>query len=204
MSGDDQGSVTGWIERVKRGDSEAAERLWERYFGRLVALARGRLSARRGTRAVADEEDAALSALDSFYQRAGRDKFPRLNNRDDLWRLLVVMTARKVSDHINHERRARRGRGLVVRESDLAGSDAELGPGFDRFLGREPTPEFVALMADEYEYHVGKLDEAIRPVAVLRLEGLSTDEIAGRLGCTPRNVRYKLEFIRKTWSQDPG
>src|SRR5438309_356545 len=87
MSDEDRGSVTGWIEGIKVGDAQAAERLWERYFDRLVALARGRLRTKRGLAAVADEEDAALSALDSFYERAGRDKFPQLCNRDDLWRL---------------------------------------------------------------------------------------------------------------------
>ena len=54
-------SVTDWIGRLKAGESAAAGRLWERYFERLVGLARIQL---RGTpRGVADEEDVALSAL---------------------------------------------------------------------------------------------------------------------------------------------
>ena len=65
----DDGSVTLWIAGVRGGDPAAAERLWERFFPRLVGLARARL---RGTaRLAADEEDVALSALDSFCRRAG-------------------------------------------------------------------------------------------------------------------------------------
>jgi hypothetical protein len=41
-----RGSVTGWIDRLKAGDPAAARPLWERYFRRMLALARRRL--RRG------------------------------------------------------------------------------------------------------------------------------------------------------------
>ena len=60
MVGDD--SVSGWIERIKRGDDEAAERIWHRYYGQLIELACRRL---RGTpRRVADEEDIVATALE--------------------------------------------------------------------------------------------------------------------------------------------
>ena len=34
------GSVTGWIVGLKAGEREAVQKLWERYFARLVRLAR--------------------------------------------------------------------------------------------------------------------------------------------------------------------
>ena len=34
------GSITHWVHRLKEGDSTAAQQLWEKYFPRLVALAR--------------------------------------------------------------------------------------------------------------------------------------------------------------------
>src|SRR5262249_9985475 len=58
------GSVTRWIRAIKRGADSAAPRLWERYFDPLVRLAKARLG--RSPRRVADEEDVALSALNSF------------------------------------------------------------------------------------------------------------------------------------------
>jgi hypothetical protein len=65
------GSVTGWIGHIKRGDHAAARTLWERYFDRLVRLARGKLAGVRGL--AADEEDVALSAFDSLVAPIAND-----------------------------------------------------------------------------------------------------------------------------------
>ena len=92
------GSVTLWVERLKSGDGEAAGPLWRAYFHRLVHLARQRLRGLTG--AAADEEDVALSAFDSFCRAAEGGRFPRLDDRDDLWQLLLVITARKAVDLI--------------------------------------------------------------------------------------------------------
>src|SRR4051812_18246510 len=87
------GSVTRWLGQLRAGDAGAAGPQWERYFRRLVALARARLHS--APRRAADEEDVALSAFDSFCRGAGQGRFPHLDDRDDLWRLLVTITARK-------------------------------------------------------------------------------------------------------------
>ena len=63
---DDVGSVTCWIGGLKAGDEAAAQQLWERYFARMVGLAREKLRAGRRGDLGSDEEDAALSAFDSF------------------------------------------------------------------------------------------------------------------------------------------
>src|SRR4051812_38496320 len=102
---DDHGSVTLWLGALRAGDLDAAQPLWERYFARLVRLARARLHAT--PRADADEEDAALSAFDSFCDGAARGRLPRLADRDELWRLLVVLTARKAAAQARRRRRLR-------------------------------------------------------------------------------------------------
>ena len=48
---------------LKAGDTVAAQPLWERYFQRLVHLARGRFPILHKAGAIEDEEDAALSAF---------------------------------------------------------------------------------------------------------------------------------------------
>ena len=40
MADGGDGSITGWIAGVKAGDVAAAQPLWERYFARMVELAR--------------------------------------------------------------------------------------------------------------------------------------------------------------------
>ena len=67
MSGDrpNDASVTLWIADLRRDAADdAAQKLWGRYFDRLVHLARGRL--RTAPRGPADEEDVALSAFHSL------------------------------------------------------------------------------------------------------------------------------------------
>src|SRR4051812_33371061 len=99
------GTVTRLIGRLKGGDPDTAQPLWDIYFQRMVRLARARLRIRRARAQlrqtavrIADEEDVALSAFDSFYRRARSGQFPRLRDRNDLWRLLFVLTVRKAID----------------------------------------------------------------------------------------------------------
>ena len=72
MATEGEGSVTHWIGDLKGGDLAAAQPLWERYFARLVQLARAKLKATRHGSPVEDEEDAALSAFNSFCEGAAR------------------------------------------------------------------------------------------------------------------------------------
>src|SRR5258708_5465897 len=102
-----EGSVTRWLDRLKAGDPVAAQSLWERYFRRLVGLARKRL--RNDRPRVADEEDVALSAFDNLCRGAKQGRFPRLDDRDDLWRVLVALTVRKASKVVRDEGRQKRG-----------------------------------------------------------------------------------------------
>src|SRR5206468_206323 len=100
-----------WLEALKAGDDQAAQRLWEGYFHKLVGLARQKLHGRRP--AAADEEDVALSAFDSFCRGAAQHRFPQLGDRHDLWQILVLLTARKTSHLLRNEHAQKRGGGAV-------------------------------------------------------------------------------------------
>src|SRR5436305_12655413 len=112
-------SVTHWLGLLRGGDAAAAQRLWERYFGRLVGLARTRLQGH--PRRAADEEDVALSVFRCLCDGAAQGRFPRLDDRDDLWRLLVTLTERKAINLARDERRLKRGGGAVLGAADLPG-----------------------------------------------------------------------------------
>ncbi|MFO0958352.1 MAG: ECF-type sigma factor [Isosphaeraceae bacterium] len=192
MPRDEVGSISRLLIDLKAGDPMAAQPLWERYYERLVRLARQRLRGRRKG-AVEDEEDAALSAFESFFQGAADGRFPRLDDRQDLWRLLVVITARKVSGQVARQHAQRRGGGL----------DAALAEGLDRIIGDEPTPDFAAEVAEQYSRLLGLLEgPELRRVAVWRMEGFSNDEIAERLGCARRTVARRLDLIRQVWAEE--
>jgi DNA-directed RNA polymerase specialized sigma24 family protein len=196
MSRSDEGSVTRWIADLKAGENAAVQPLWERYFACMVELARTRLRASRNKDAGSDEEDAALSAFDSLCAGLARGRFPQLSDREDLWRLLVVITTRKVQAQARRQLRQKRGGGLVKPASDIAGpEDDDL---LAEAVGSEPTPEFAALVAEEYRRLLERLDDdVLRRVAILRMEGYTGDEIAAQLGCARRTVARQVALIRR-------
>jgi DNA-directed RNA polymerase specialized sigma24 family protein len=189
------GSVTHWISQLKAGEAEAAQKLWEGYFQKLVELARRKLQGL--PRRAADEEDVALSAFKSFCLGASAGRYPQLCDRESLWPLLMAITAHKAFDLMRHEHRRKRG-----------GPPPEAGaaaPAVDvkDLIGREPTADFAVQIAEEYERLLGRLsDDGLRAVAVWKMEGDTVEEIAARLGCVPRTVERKLRLIRQLWSED--
>jgi DNA-directed RNA polymerase specialized sigma24 family protein len=189
---DSPAPITVWLGRLKAGDPAAAEPLWRNYFARLVALARDRL---RGTpRATADEEDVALSAFDSFCRGAEQGRFPRLDDRDDLWQLLVMLTVRKAVDLARHQNRLKRA-GTVH-----AGEMPDESP------DRGPTPEFAAQVAEECRRLLGLLgDDGLRQLALWKMEGYTNAEIGAKIGRSVGTVERKLALIRKCWEGEaPG
>jgi DNA-directed RNA polymerase specialized sigma24 family protein len=195
------GSVTVWIDQLKAGAREAAQPLWERYFHQLVQRTRRKLAA--GSPRTADEEDVALSAFKSFYRAAENGRFPQLNDRDDLWQLLIVLTDRKACDLIQFERRQRRGGGRVLDEAALGPADSSAAHPLAGLAGQEPTPEFTAQVAEEYRRLLALLDDAeLQRVALRKMEGYTVEEIAAELGCVPRTVKRRLQLIRRIWEQE--
>jgi DNA-directed RNA polymerase specialized sigma24 family protein len=198
----DQGSITQWISDLRAGRSSAAAGLWQRYYHRLVGLAGKKL--RDAPRRVADEEDVVLQAFHSFCRGAEDGRFPRLEDRDDLWQILVMLTARKAADQLKQQFRAKRGGGQVRGDSVFIDRfDNEERAGIDQVVGSEPTPEFALRVADECRRLLQKLgDDTLCAVAVAKMEGYSNDEIAQRLGVQTRTIERKLRLIRELWSQE--
>ncbi len=202
MLNSDLGSISIWLPHLKEGDEDAVQKLWRAYFHRLVALARMKLQGR--PKLAEDEEDAALSAFDSFCRGAEQGRFPQLNSRDDLWRILVTITARKAADLAKRAGRLKRG-GDRVREDfaidDLRGDNPD--PGWEQIAGNEPTPEFAVQALEEYARLLAQLgDDKLRSLAVWKMEGFTHQEIAARLQCSIPTVERRLRLIRKTWSAE--
>src|SRR5262245_65901174 len=146
------GDVTRWIRRLQAGERNVIQGLCERYYRSVVALARRRLGDL--PRRAADEEDVALSAFDSFCRAAEQGRFPRLEDRGDLWQVLIVLTARKAADLVEHEARARRD----FRRAE--GCDAnEGGRDLVELVSREPDPAFAVQVAEECRRLLARVGE---------------------------------------------
>jgi DNA-directed RNA polymerase specialized sigma24 family protein len=124
-----------------------------------------------------------------------------LEDRDDLWGLLVHLTACQAADQHRAEQRQKRGGGKVLNETDLIAGEDE-GNALDRIIGSEPSPEFAAMVAEEYRRRLDELgDETLRRIATLKLACYSNEEIRQQLGCSLRTVTLRLELIRKKWQK---
>lgn len=202
MDDDGERSVTRWLTDLKAGDrGEASSRLWERYFERLARLAQVQL--RSAVRGPADGEDVALSVFDSLFRGAAEGRYPGLDGRDGLWKLLTTIALRKASNQRRREGQLKRGGGRVVGGCDLDG--AADGDPLAQVAGTDPTPELAAALVEEVRLRFNELpDESLRVVAMMRMEGHTNGEIAEALNCSPRSVDRKLDLIRKTWGQEEG
>ncbi len=205
MASGDPGSVSRWLGDLKAGDAAAVQPLWERYFAQLVRLARAKLRNARQVGGAVDEEDAALSAFHSFCAGVAQGRFPQLADRDDLWRLLVVITARKAGAQVQREGRQKRGGGRVRAAADMEmaeGDGAPLGV-LGLVLATGPTPAFAAAAAEEFRRLLATLDDDdLRRIALDRMEGYTNDEIAERLGCARRTVARRLDLIKRLWAAE--
>src|SRR5260370_7025785 len=87
------------LERLRGGDGEAAQEIFQRYARRLIALARSRLNPLM--RQKVDPEDVMQSVFKSFFARQDEGQFD-LTDWDSLWSLLTSLTLRKCGYRTRH------------------------------------------------------------------------------------------------------
>ena len=131
------------------------------------------------------------NAFHSFFRAVDQGRFPQLDDRDSLWRLLVGITANKALKQLEREHRQKRGGPAPAPPAGPADEAALV-----QVVGDEPTPEFAAQVADEYRRLLNLLgDETLRQVAVWKMEGYSNDEIAARLFLSKKTVEHHVSAI---------
>lgn len=195
-------SITCWIADLKEGqENEAQHALWQRYFARLVGLARNTLGA--SPRAAEDEEDVALSALKSFFDGVREGEFPDLHDRDGLWPLLAKITARKAINQRKRQMAAKRGGGRVMAASQAGGANRDGEPTPLEFVEDDLSPASIVAISDECRRLIDLLPEPmLQEIAKQKLAGYTTAEIANQLGVAPRTVERKTGLIRTHWRQE--
>jgi RNA polymerase sigma factor (sigma-70 family) len=192
----DTDSIAPLIQGVKDGDEEAVRALWDRFFPQLCAVASRHLAGQR--RADVDEEDLALSAFASFCGAAKSNRFPDLDDRQGLWRILSQITRRKAVDLIRYRQGLKRGAGHVGGESALLNRSG-LG-GLDDLPGEDLTPALSMVLQEEAQRLLSMLrDPQLQQLALLKLQGYTHAEIAERFGCSLSTVDRQLHLIRRKW-----
>jgi len=186
----EQPSFVEILERLQRGEQDAATEVFRRYAGRLVALARTRLNPL--LRRKAGAEDVVQSAFRSFFEHLANGEF-QLKNWESLWGLLVVITLRKCRRQSRHYQGAKRN---VHKEVTGPEPFASYDVGAV-IVDREPTPHEAAVLAETVDELLQGLDERDRQILRLRLQGHTAIEIGYRVGFTRFTVEGVLKKIRR-------
>jgi DNA-directed RNA polymerase specialized sigma24 family protein len=177
-----------WLDRLRSSDPHAAQALWQRLASRLLSVARAEL--RGASRRVADEEDVVVQAFAAFLKAVEQGRLPRLDDRDNLWAVLFIFVERAAVSQRRRLTRQKRGDGLVRGDSALPGEPAD----------EEPGALELALVRDQLGHLLAALDDdELRQIVLLRLQGHSNAEIAGRLGWAVPTIERRLRLIRQTW-----
>jgi DNA-directed RNA polymerase specialized sigma24 family protein len=195
-------SISEWFARLKAGEAEAAQKLWNRYSGKLQRIAKQRMNG--WPRRIADEEDVALSAFGSIYRGAVNGRFEQISTRDELWWLLLSITKRKAVDHVRREVAQRRhARRDQTERQRMTGVAASWSFSLNDLVSSSPTPDFLVALEEQYGRLLGMLrNDQLRRIAVLRIEGYTVAEIAPRMKVGQRAIERKLQLIRGKWKRE--
>jgi RNA polymerase sigma factor (sigma-70 family) len=169
-----------FIRRVRAGDERAARELLERYGPAMRRVVRVRLREPR-LYSRFDCDDICQSVMASFFVRAAAGQFD-LERPDELLRLLVVMTRRKLSNQ------ARRHRAECRDYRRIEPCD----PAYLEGRSATPTPSRLVAGRELLDEYRRRLSDEERMLADLRAEGCEWAEIAGRLGGPPGARRKQL------------
>lgn len=176
-----------WLEQLLEGRDDVVQQFWNQYGGRLGRLAGKQLN--RNLERRVDADDVVQSACRTFFRRAGAGQF-KLDESESLWRLLCAIVVNKAKMKIRFHLQGKRGVNQEEHLSDGEARQPQIG------VSSEPAPEDVAEYNDQFEHLMQSLDQEEQQIIQLKLEDLTNDEIAGKLGCSERTVRRVFSRIR--------
>ena len=183
-------------------DSENAERIWAEFFPRMIRFAKKKLS--DIPMRSFDEEDVALSAMNSFFKGNAEGKFNLLTNDDELWRLLATITARKATAQrrkqkaLKRDGGATRGESVFMRAGELDSKCVGLAGAADQ----NQMPDTIDQILASCDELLLKLpDEKLRDTAIMRLQGYNNQEISDELGCSLARTKQRVARVKELWAE---
>jgi RNA polymerase sigma-70 factor (ECF subfamily) len=168
------------IERVRRGDQEAAAELVRRYEPDVRRMVRLRLTDAH-LRRVLDSSDICQSVMANFFVRVAAGQFD-LDSPEQLVRLLTTMARNRLLNHAEREKAGRRD-GRRLRAGDAA---------LEAVADRRATPSQVAAGKDLLRRACALLSDEERRLAQLRADGQGWAEIARQFRGSPEALRKRL------------
>ena len=193
-------SITQYIEDLKQGDPDAAQQIWERFLERLIRVADRKLKG--SPRKAMNEEDVVQVAFAQFFKQVQDGRFSRLDDRGDLWQILVMLVDRRAKDQIRKQITIKAGGGKVGTETVFIVLDnSRVDQGIAKVPDASPTPEMAVEFTEQFkELMAGLQDDSYRQIAMLKMQGYKVAEIVEATGLPLRTVERRLKKIREEWS----
>lgn len=188
------GSVTHWLRELKAGDRDAVNSICHRYYERVVQFADRKMKI-NPDRAV-EAEDIAQITIHQLCVNLSTGRYPDLDNREQLWDLLVVFTLNRIRKHFRAcntlKRSAPHGSVLEFKRTQA--------------LKDLQSPEAPAIMADMVRCWMDRLDHEdptgeLKQVAIWSMENISGSEIARILKKRKSFVLQQIRLIRLLWEE---
>jgi hypothetical protein len=193
----DQGSVTRWIQQMRAGDSIVVHALAERYFKKLGAAARRRLH--KIPQNLHDEEDVANFVLEAVVRNIAEGRYPDLQDRDDLWFLMLAITQRRISSILKRDSRQKAQPSSQTSLTELL----EMYEGELADVALEGDPEHVAIEIGDCWQELMRIlpNDEFREIAKLKLEFHSNRQISSMLKLTSKYIDRKVAEIQRLWGE---
>ncbi len=174
-------------DRLQRGESGAAQKLFDDYSRQLVDLAGKNIHPALLKRF--DGEDVVQSVFRTFFRRHEAGGF-QIHHSQQLWRLLVTLTVCKTRTHARRHTADRRDA-----QADRAISD-------DRpILDQAPSPEDALALWEEIDLVIDGLPAKAGEIIGMRLEGRNKSEIASELNLSRQTIHRILDLVAERLEQ---
>ena len=183
---------SGLLERIRQGDAAAMGALIQQYEPEVRRAARMFLGP--SLRPYLDSVDIAQSVNFILAQGLRSRKFD-ITSPEKLVALAVTLVRRRVSRHWRRLRRQDR----VEMAPDATGVDL-----VERLASEAHPSDDPASLAEYHDQLAGvlaELSDIEREVVELRLEGLTTAEVARHLGADPAVLRVRLSRLRQRFHE---
>jgi RNA polymerase sigma-70 factor (ECF subfamily) len=176
------------LRRYKSGDQAAATRLYLKYAHRLHGLAVAQTGQDLKTRI--EPEDIVQSVFRTFFRRA-KDGHYQVPDGEELWKLFLVIGLHKIRDAASYHRAEKRN---VQKTLSLSDNDQDFAATAPDKLAENT----LQIVIDEL---LQSLNSSQKEIIMLRLEGMTVDDIAESTQRSRRTVERTLQKFRELLQQ---
>jgi RNA polymerase sigma factor (sigma-70 family) len=183
------------LDRIAASTNSDISETWQNLFQHISGYAARRIS--NYPIGQIDHQDIAASVFASLIRGCREGRFANVSDYEECLRLLQAMAKRKIVDRVRYLTRKKRGGDSARLETIDELSIAEVIEVCDQ----EMQPEACAILNEVIEDSLSHLNENLKPVIGLRLQGYEHQEIAEILNVSTSTVARKLHLVRQMWQR---